>query len=1064
MVGSEICLKCGSRRVSNSPKGLCPRCLLSQAIEDSDSPAIDEPRTGFDVTLLVATGSARNLGRIHDSIAQVPSVLLRDSELESGPGPVIKPSSKEMPESADVSGKYQIHGEIARGGMGAVLRGRDVDLGRDLALKVLLDSHKEKPELVKRFIEEAQIGGQLQHPGIVPVYDLGAFADRRPYFTMKLVKGRTMAELIRARSSSSADWPRFLSIFASIAQTMAYAHARGVIHRDLKPSNVMVGSFGEVQVMDWGLAKVLPARATPDLDCGPHLEAEFPASVIQTGRSSGAELSQAGSVLGTPGYMAPEQARGEIDQVDERADVFGLGAMLCEILTGLPAFTGGNPAETLRKAARGDVADALARLNRSGAEVELIGLAENCLGPEPADRPGSARQVSERITAYLAGVQDRLRKAELARVEASARAVEERKRRRLALAFAATIVLAVCSGGAVWASIISQRAARAARAAGMLTEAVTEARLERERASSGNSEDLLHWVKAVAACRSAEPLLGEGEPDLSLQRRLHDFIRTVYVEAGAAESRIEEVKADRRMLERLEEIRFNVTNEASAAPLQLAYAKAFRDYGIDLDVLDPVEAGKRLASRKLAVELVAVLDDWTIHAVGEQRRRLVAIAVAADPDPWRSRARRAAVENDIEELRRLAAVVDLETTPAFNACRVASALCQLGDKPRGIVLYRALQQRYPGDMWINWDLARNLAEVERYPYFESLRFATAAVAARPGNRMGHATLGVILTNSDMYDEAILEFRTSIRLKPDNLWVIRRLVGAFKHLGRIEANNAEIDKVLARYHEAAGQEPRDRDGCMDLGVVLRDLGRLDGAIAEFREAIRLSPTNPWGHADLAIALVARGDYEQSAVESRRAMELADGNFGGAAGFGSEVADTLARAAISPRLAKVLSGEAKTQNALELAQFGNLSIERKLFVSGARLLMDAIRTDRELGVPTKSFCRYNSACAAARAGEGEGNEKPRLDEREKAHWRQQALDWLKTDLAAFTKQIQARDSRVDEQVVRQLRHWKHDPDLASIREEASLKAFPDDEQKACRALWAEVDTVIDKVRRS
>ena len=147
--------------------------------------------------------------------------------------------------------------------MGAVLKGRDTDLGRDLAVKVLLEHHRDQPELVRRFVEEAQIAGQLQHPGIVPVYELGTFADRRPFFTMKLVKGRTLAEMLAARPSP-ADDAAVPGHLPPGRQTVAYAHARGVIHRDLKPSNVMVGSFGEVQVMDWGLAKVLPRGGAVD--------------------------------------------------------------------------------------------------------------------------------------------------------------------------------------------------------------------------------------------------------------------------------------------------------------------------------------------------------------------------------------------------------------------------------------------------------------------------------------------------------------------------------------------------------------------------------------------------------------------------------------------------------------------------------------------------------------------------------------------------------------------------------------------------------------------------------
>jgi serine/threonine-protein kinase len=273
-----------------------------------------------------------------------------------------------MPPAGDRPGRLQLLGEIARGGMGAVLKGRDPDLGRDLAVKVLLDSHRDKPELIRRFIEEAQIGGQLQHPGIVPIYELGAFADRRPYFAMKLVKGRTLASLLDERTEPGHDLPRFLAIFESVCQTVAYAHSRGVIHRDLKPSNVMVGSFGEVQVMDWGLAKVLPTGGVADdVSAGKTRERE---TVIATARSGGdpdsSDLSKAGSVMGTPSYMAPEQARGEVDRVDERCDVFALGSILCEILTSEPAFTGRSSGEIQRKASRGELKEAIGRLDSLG--------------------------------------------------------------------------------------------------------------------------------------------------------------------------------------------------------------------------------------------------------------------------------------------------------------------------------------------------------------------------------------------------------------------------------------------------------------------------------------------------------------------------------------------------------------------------------------------------------------------------------------------------------------------------------------------------------------------------
>src|SRR5262249_48627899 len=184
----------------------------------------------------------------------------------------------------------------------------------------------------------------------------------RPYFAMKLVKGRTLAELLAGRARPEQDRPRLLKVFEQVCQALAYAHDQGVIHRDLKPQNVMVGAFGEVQVMDWGLAKVLPPGQA-DMVSGPPAD-DRGVSPTRCGTDGD---TQAGAVLGTPGYMAPEQARGEAATLDARCDVFGLGAILCHILTGEPPFRGGGPAARLLPAAGGGVGGALGPVEACGA-------------------------------------------------------------------------------------------------------------------------------------------------------------------------------------------------------------------------------------------------------------------------------------------------------------------------------------------------------------------------------------------------------------------------------------------------------------------------------------------------------------------------------------------------------------------------------------------------------------------------------------------------------------------------------------------------------------------------
>ncbi len=197
---------------------------------------------------------------------------------------------------------------------------------------------------------------------------------------------------------------------------MAYAHAKGVIHRDLKPANIMVGAFGEVQVMDWGLAKVLAEGGIHDEERASRAHHQEPQqTVIRTARSTGAFGSfgaetEAGSVLGTPAYMPPEQASGDIPNLDRRSDVFALGAILCEILTGQPPYVGRSNEEVRRKAANGDLADANTRLDGCGADPELVALTKQCLSPEAIDRPKDAQVVVDALTSYLDGVQERFRR------------------------------------------------------------------------------------------------------------------------------------------------------------------------------------------------------------------------------------------------------------------------------------------------------------------------------------------------------------------------------------------------------------------------------------------------------------------------------------------------------------------------------------------------------------------------------------------------------------------------------------------------------------------------------
>jgi serine/threonine-protein kinase len=303
-----------------------------------------------------------------------------------------------------LAARYVVGGVLGKGGMGEVSAARDRDVGRDVAVKRMRAAAPPAAD-VARFVREARIQGRLDHPAIVPVIDLGTDDDGRPYFTMKRVAGITLAELL-AQDDAAAHRPRMLRAFAEVCLAIEFAHARGVVHRDLKPANVVLGDYGEVYVLDWGVAKVI----------GEDDAALVGDATVEQG------VTQAGAVLGTPGYMAPEQARGDAD-LDGRADVYALGCVLFEILAGEPLHPRGAAAIATTVA---DASDP--RPSGRGAWVppELEAACVRACAAAPADRFASARELADAVQRYLDGDRDVQRRRELARehVAAAARAAE----------------------------------------------------------------------------------------------------------------------------------------------------------------------------------------------------------------------------------------------------------------------------------------------------------------------------------------------------------------------------------------------------------------------------------------------------------------------------------------------------------------------------------------------------------------------------------------------------------------------------------------------------------------
>ncbi|MHC4778043.1 MAG: bifunctional serine/threonine-protein kinase/formylglycine-generating enzyme family protein, partial [Planctomycetota bacterium] len=428
--------------------------------------------------------------------------------LSEAPAARLETDSGKEPKSA--FGKHHLIGEIARGGMGAILEARDPDLRRDVAVKVMLPSASANPDVVARFVEEAQVQGQLEHPNVCPVHDIAQGKDGLPYFLMKRVRGKPLSAVIdEYHEGGDMNLTRLIEIFLKICDAMGFAHSRGVIHRDLKPANVMSGDFGEVLVMDWGLAKIAGREETREKGL-----------TVQTDRADGktdAMLTMDGDVVGTPAYMPPEQADGKVSKMNETSDIYSLGAILYEILAGVPPFSG-NPYNIIYKVIEGKVPppsehspderpskrlptrrrnrgkpkpeqDTKATLRTVPRELEAVVL--KAMAKKQSDRYASVKEFRDDILAWTEG--RTLQAAEYTSLERAAKWVMRNKALSAVLGVVSLAVLVV--GGVFWWSAAAQRIAKETGERVAKEEQAKTARTIVDR-------DMDEAAKYLAACES----------------------------------------------------------------------------------------------------------------------------------------------------------------------------------------------------------------------------------------------------------------------------------------------------------------------------------------------------------------------------------------------------------------------------------------------------------------------------------------------------------------------------------------------------------------------------------
>jgi tetratricopeptide (TPR) repeat protein len=744
--------------------------LLEQILESGDSP--EEACRACPELLPEVRAALRQLRQLEEDVSALfPPSSDGDSQ----------PPDFGLPEELPVVPGYQVMGVLGRGGMGIVFHARHLRLNRPVALKMILAGEFALPTQRQRFLREAEAIAAISHPNIVQVHNAGE-SDGLPWFTMELMEGGNLTGKIGGAPQPARQ---SAALVADIAGAIAVAHHHGIVHRDLKPGNILLTADGTPKVTDFGLALW----------------------------SDEAGTTLTGSPVGTASYMAPEQARGASREIGPATDVYALGAILYELLTGRPPFRGETSSATIQQVLTNDVVPPR-RLNpRVPRDLETICL--KCLRKEASRRYPGAAELADDLRRFLSGEPISARP-----VGTFERAVLWLRRHpAAATAFAAALVLAVtlAATGAWW---FRDRAA-----------AELDAKVELRQAEQYRQN--ADYANAAAALDRAKRRLG-GIGAAALRATLDRESATVELLGQLDEIRLDRALVagktgiENALLEpQKDDAKPGRMPRRTEAP-SARYAKVFRAAGIGSSGEDPAEVAARLRASPGRDSLVAALDDWAACATNPQHQSwILSVLKYADADPWRNRVRDAASGHDGDALQKLADEAPVAEQPPQILVLLAARLRAANRDARPLMNRVVLA--HPTDFWANVEMGTAVYQDDPR---EALGYYRTALAIRPRLAIMYDSIGFMYSQQERWKEAFAYFRKSIELEPGD---------AVSH---------------CNYAFAL---------CWD--------GRLDDAVVQAREALRCDPTYDLARDALSFIHMRQQRFPEALEEARTFARLA-----------------------------------------------------------------------------------------------------------------------------------------------------------------------------------------------